>query len=96
VCKIPDVKCAVVERAQRTIRDRLYKYFTYKITYKYIDVPKFVTAYNVTVRSTTDMAATRVTDKDVLDIWRRMEAKRRRVGFATTKFRVGQHVRISK
>ena len=24
-CRNPDVKCAVVERAQRTIRDRLYK-----------------------------------------------------------------------
>ena len=26
VCKNPDVKCSVVERAQTTIRDRLYKY----------------------------------------------------------------------
>jgi len=29
----PDVKCAVVVRAQRTIPDRLYKYFTYKNTF---------------------------------------------------------------
>jgi len=43
VCRNPDVKCAVVERAQRTIRDRLYKYLTYKNTFRYIDVlPKFV------------------------------------------------------
>jgi len=33
VCKNPDVKCSVVERDHRTIRDRLYKYFTYKNTY---------------------------------------------------------------
>jgi len=26
-CKNPDVKCSVVERAHRTIRDKLYKYF---------------------------------------------------------------------
>ena len=25
VCRKPDVKCAVVERVHRTIRDRLYK-----------------------------------------------------------------------
>jgi transposase InsO family protein len=25
----PDVKCSIVERAQRTVRDRLYRYFTY-------------------------------------------------------------------
>jgi len=43
VCRNPDVKCAVVERVNRTLRDKLYRYFTYKNTYKYIDVlPKFV------------------------------------------------------
>jgi len=37
-----DLKRAVVERVHRTIRDRLYKYFTYKNTYIYMDVmPKF-------------------------------------------------------
>jgi len=38
VCRNRDVKYSVVERAHRTIRDRLYKYFTYKNTYRYIDV----------------------------------------------------------
>jgi len=43
VCRNPDVKCAVVERVNRTLRDNLSRYFTYKNTYKYIDVlPKFV------------------------------------------------------
>jgi len=42
------------------------------------------------------MALSRVTDADVLTIWRRMEARRLLVRVATAKFRVGQHVRISK
>ena len=42
------------------------------------------------------MAPSRVTDADVLTTWRRMEARRLRVRVATTKFRVGQHVRIRK
>jgi len=80
VCRIPDVKCSVVERAHRTIRDTLYKYFTYKNTYRYIDVlPKFVTAYNDTFHSATGMAQARVTESDVLAIWERMEAQRRGV-----------------
>jgi len=29
VCRNPDVKCSITERAQRTMRDRLYKFFTY-------------------------------------------------------------------
>jgi len=33
ICKNPDVKCSILERAHRTIRDKLYKYFTYKNTY---------------------------------------------------------------
>jgi hypothetical protein len=95
-CRNPDVKCAVVERAHRTIRDRLYRYFTYKHTYRYIDVlPKFVKAFNDTVHST-GMAPSRVTDTEVLAIWKRMQKKSvRRVTKASTS-RVGQHVRISK
>jgi len=89
------VKCAVVERAQRTIRGRLYKYFTYKNTFRYIDVlPKFVRAYKDTVHSTTGKAQSRVKDSDVFAIWKRMNRKRIRV--AKVKFSVGQHVRISK
>jgi len=95
MCRNPDVKCAVVERAHRTIRDRLYKYFTYKNTFRYIDVlPKFVRAYNDTVPSTIGMAPSRVTDSDVLAIWKSMSSRRIRV--AKVKFSVGQHVRISK
>jgi len=97
VCRNSDVKCTVVERAQRTIRDRLYKYLTYKNTFRYIDVlPKFVRAYNDTVHSTTGMAPSRVTESDVLAIWKRMNRRRRCIRVAKVKFSVGQHVRISK
>ena len=69
VCRNPDVKFAVVERAHRTIRDRLYKYFTWKITFRYIDVlPKFVSAYNDTVHTTTGKAPSHVTDLEVLPL----------------------------
>jgi hypothetical protein len=37
----------------------------------------------------------RVTDADVLTIWRRMECRSLLVRVAKAKFRVGQHVRIS-
>jgi len=71
------LKYAVVERVHRTIRDRQYKYFTYKNTYRSIDVlPIFLNAYNNSVHSTTGMAQSRVTDSDVVAIWNRMEATR--------------------
>ena len=91
------MKYAVVERARLTIRYSLYKYYSYKITYRYVDVlPKFGMAYNDMVQSTTGMASSRVTDACVHFLWRRMEVMNRPVGDATTKFCVGQHVRISK
>ena len=61
VCRNPDVKWAV-ERVNRTLRDKLHRYFNYKNTYKYIDfLPKFVNGYNATVHSTTGMAPPDVT-----------------------------------
>jgi hypothetical protein len=70
VCKNPDVNFSIVERAHRTIRDKLYKYLTYKNMYRYIDVlPKFVKAYNDTVHSLIGMAPSKVTDKRILAIW---------------------------
>jgi transposase InsO family protein len=97
VCKNPDVKCSVVERAHRTIRDKLYKYFTYKNTYRFIDVLKaFVRGYNASVHSTTGMSPARVSESDVLTIWRRMNEKHSKIPIAQPRFRVGQHVRISK
>ena len=43
VFRNPDAKCAAVERVHRTIRDRLFKYFTFSNTYRYKDdQPKFV------------------------------------------------------
>jgi len=98
VCRNPDVKCAVVERVNRTMCDKLHRYFTYKNTYKYIDVlPKFVRGYNATVHSTTGMAPADVSDTDVLTIWDKMRGKAStNQRLSKLKFRVGQHVRISK
>ena len=91
------MRCSIVERAQRTIRDRLYKYFTYSNSNRCIDVlQKFVDPYNDTVHSATGMAPSKVTDSDVLAIWKKMNKKIRRVRTIGAKFTVGQHVRISK
>ena len=38
LCSNSDVKCSIIDPAHRTIRDKLYMYFTYKNTYRYIDV----------------------------------------------------------
>lgn len=53
----PDVKAAVIERFNRTLKTKMYKYFTRKNTYRYVVVlEKFVTAYNNLVHSTIGFA----------------------------------------
>ena len=98
VCRNPGVKCAVVERVNRTLRDKLHRYFTYTNTYHYLDVlSKFIKGYNVSVHSSTGMASADLRDTDVLTIWNKMRGKAaqtRRLN--KPKFLVGQHVRISK
>ena len=66
VCRNPDIKCSCIERAHRTIRGKLYKYFTFKNTYRYIDVrDDFVKGCNATVHSSTGMVPANITDSDV-------------------------------
>ena len=97
VCRNPYLKSSVIERAHRTISDKLYKYFTYMNTYRYIDVlGDFVTGYNDTVHNTTGMAPARVSDKDVLVIWQRIRKKASRVRTVRPKYGIGQLVNIRK
>ena len=63
VCKNPDVKCSVVELVQRTLREKFHKHFTFKNSYRYIDVlQELVKAYNDTVHNTTGIAPSKVTE----------------------------------
>jgi hypothetical protein len=93
VCRNPDVKSSTVGRAQLTVRDKIYRYFTYTNSNRYIDVlQKFVDDYNDTVHSATGMAPSRVTHSDVLALWQRMNKHIRRVRTVSARFIVGQHV----
>jgi len=42
------------------------------------------------------MASSRVSDSDILAIWKRMDEKRRSIRVYRARFHVGQHVRIRK
>ena len=75
----------------------MYKYFTYKNSYKYIEVlADFVKDYDATVHSSTGMAPANVTDSDVLTIWKLLQKRQSGVYVIKAKYSVGQHVRISK
>ena len=93
----PDVKAAVVERVNRTLKTRMWRYLTYKNTYRYVDVlDKLVNAYNNNVhRSLGGIRPVDVTNKrTVYQVLQRMYGRiPRRV---KPKLKVGTTVRISK
>src|SRR5882757_1675897 len=52
-----DIKCAVVERVNRTLKDKMFRYFTFKGTRRYIDVlPDLLNSYNNSLHRSIQMA----------------------------------------
>lgn len=52
-----DIKCAVVERVNRTIKNKMFRYFTFKGTRRYIDIlPAIINSYNNTIHRSIKMS----------------------------------------
>lgn len=91
----PDTKAAVAERFLKTIKTRLWRYFTYKNTFRYIDVIQdLVRAYNHTVHSSIKMAPADVNERNLLRVWRNLYSKKEI--YVVPKLKVGDTVRISR
>ena len=90
------LKASVVERFNRTFKNKMYKYFTAKNTLTYIDVlPKLVKSYNNTYHRRIKMKPSQVTKANEAKVWDTLYGNDvdKRVRY---KFQVGDRVRISK
>ncbi len=91
-----EVKAAMVERFNRTMKTRMYKYLTANNTRRYVEVlPDLVTGYNNTVHRSIGMAPAKVKHEDEIVIRQKLYGgihQRTKV----YKYQVGDHVRISK
>lgn len=108
VARNPDIKCSIVERVIRTLKERMYRYFSYKNTKRYVDViQKIVHGYNNTVHSGTKMKPSEV------NFFNAMEARKNlikrslsqtvnknktaeRAYALAVKYEPGEYVRISR
>ena len=95
-----ETKAAVAERVLKTIKTRIYRYFTYKQSYSYADkLQSFADSYNETYHRTIGMSPSTVTKNKETGIWWRMYwPKKTEVSSKTRKpfrFKVGDQVRIS-
>ena len=88
-----DVKCSIVERFNRTLKTRMWRYFTYAKTLRYIDVLQdFIKSYNATFHSSIKMAPNDVTRHNEAEISRRLYPSKKPI--LRWKFEVGDKVRL--
>lgn len=91
----PDTKAAVVERFLKTIKTRLWRYFTHKNTFRYVDViQQLARAYNNTTHSSIKKAPADVNDENVLQVWQALYSKAE--SYVAPKLKVGDTVRVAK
>ena len=91
-----DAKASVVERFNRTLKERLYRYFTAANTLRFDNVlPQLVQGYNATRHRSIGMAPQDVTWDNEEAVWKRLYSKRLK-GQKKPQFKVGDRVRLNK
>ena len=99
VAKNPDVKAAVVERFNKTLKSKMFKYFTYANTQRYIDVlPDLVQSYNNSYHRTIKMAPNHVNADNVLQVYRNIYRHKQPLLKSNSKilYKVGDYIRITR
>jgi Integrase core domain len=98
----PDVKASVVERFNRTLKTKMFKYFTHANTYKYVDVlSSLVASYNSSVHSAIGIAPVEVTLDNQIDVYHYLYSGNGRYKHTShvkkgAAFHVGDLVRITR
>ena len=90
-----DFKAAMVERFNRTLKTKMYRYFTTVGNHRYIDaLPDLVSSYNNSVHRTIGMAPSAVKEKDVPKIWHKVYGTYANSGRAISTLRKNDKIRI--
>ena len=91
-------KSSVVERWIRTMKEKMWKYFTDNNTNVYVDIlPDLVEDYNNTRHSSIKMTPVEASKKkNELTVWRNLYPNRLNIIDINPKFSIGDKVRISK
>ena len=92
-----DTKASVVERFNRTLKQRMYSYFTTNNTLNFVPVlPALVNSYNRSYHRSIKMALEQVTLANSEQVWEnlygKLKAMKRKVG----TLKVGDRVRLNK
>ena len=91
-------KSSVVERWNRTMKERMWKYFTDNNTNHYVNIlPDFVKDYNDTRHSSIKITPVEASKKkNELTVWRNLYPEHLEIRDVKPNFSIGDKVRISK
>jgi transposase InsO family protein len=93
----PDIKGAVIEPFNRTLKSKMYKYFTTNNTYRYLGViDELLRSYNNSLHSTIGMSPSKLNSSNVYSVRQRINAHRSKISQGRIKFKMGDLVRITK
>lgn len=90
-------KASIVERVNRTLKNMMWKEFSFNGNYKWVDLlPKIVKKYNNTKHSTIKMRPSEVTKRNEKYLLQTAYNHIKMVGNINPKLKLADHVRISK
>lgn len=90
-------KAAMVERFNRTLKTKIWRFFTAKNTYRWVgELSNFVHAYNNSIHRSIKMKPSDVTAENAMDVWLQQYGNLHRGIEDDAKFEVGDRVKISK
>ncbi|KAF4529785.1 hypothetical protein B566_EDAN018053 [Ephemera danica] len=97
----PDKKCAVIERFNRTLKNKMYKYFTHASTLKYVDIlQNLLVSYNNTKYSAINKTPNEVCKNNEREVYDYLYSGNGRYEKIKPKgrilYKVGDLVRITK
>ncbi|KAJ8048841.1 hypothetical protein HOLleu_01315 [Holothuria leucospilota] len=91
-----ETKASVVERFNRTLKTKMWRYFTANGTRTYIDVlQKFLVGYNRRKHSSIGMAPVNVNRRNQEQVWQRLYGNISKSSVPAFKFNLGDAVQIS-
>ena len=89
-------KANIAERCIKTLKNKIYKYFTLSQQLNWVDVlPQITKTYNDSYHRSINMAPSEVTSENQDQVWRRLQPVRPLVDPKEFKFAIDDKVRIS-
>lgn len=96
----PDIKASIVERFQRTLKMKMWRYFTHQNTHKYIDILQdLLYSYNHGFHTSIKMCPSEVNQNNIMTVWQNLYDRGNKVvtsNMISSEFQIGDHVRITK